>query len=86
MQEMNDEIEVALSQQIEDQMAEEPLLQLFKFKHLPDNLRFISRHFAFVAVSAVTLLPRNPERSVCLRKLREAKDCAVMAALWKQVG
>ena len=28
-------------------------------------------------------LPRNPERTVALRKLLEAKDCAVRAKLFK---
>jgi hypothetical protein len=34
-----------------------------------------------MAHKVVALLPRNPERTVALRKLLEAKDCAVRAAL-----
>lgn len=29
------------------------------------------------------MLPRNPERTVALRKLLEAKDCAVRAVLYQ---
>jgi hypothetical protein len=36
-----------------------------------------------LASDIVAHLPRNPERTVALRKLLEAKDCAVRAALWK---
>lgn len=35
------------------------------------------------AETIVRTLPRNPERTVALRKLLEAKDCAVRAALMK---
>jgi len=31
----------------------------------------------------VTTLPRNQERTVALRKLLEAKDCAVRAAVFR---
>lgn len=61
----------------------EPLLQVFQFAHLPPHLKGVSRPFAELAVRIVEDLPRNPERSVALRKLREAKDCAVTAVLWK---
>jgi hypothetical protein len=36
-----------------------------------------------LAEQIVETLPRNPERTVALRKLLEAKDCAVRAALYK---
>jgi hypothetical protein len=36
-----------------------------------------------VAKEIVRDVPRNPERTVALRKLLEAKDCAVHAVLMK---
>lgn len=55
----------------------------FKFDHLTDaKLRTVSSRFAQLAAEVVDTLPRNPERTVALRKLLEAKDCAVRAALY----
>ncbi len=59
----------------------EPLLQFFKFDHLPPGLKLISQPFGELAAKMITLLPRNAERTVALRKLLESKDCAVRAAL-----
>lgn len=56
----------------------EHIAQFFTFAHLPPHLAAVSRPFA--AMAAATLeLPRNPERTVALRKLLEAKDAAVRA-------
>ena len=60
----------------------EPMLQLFRHMHLRDDLRAISKPFGVLA-RQVAALPRNPERTAALRKLREAKDCAVTASIWK---
>ena len=60
----------------------DPLLQFFEYGHLPEALRDISRPFGDMAGWIVTTLPRNPERTVALRKLLEAKDCAVRARLF----
>jgi hypothetical protein len=66
-----------------EQITAEPLLQLFRYKHLRDEtLRGISRKFCALAL-ATALLPRNQERSAALRFLRQAKDCAVTAQLWQ---
>ena len=62
----------------------ESLLQFFSFAHLPVHLQAISRPFCDLAESLVATLPRNPERTVALRKLLEAKDCAVRAQLFKE--
>lgn len=62
---------------------EEPILQFFEFEHLPERLQQVSKPFCELAVHVVTTLPRNPERTVALRKLLEAKDCAVRAMLYK---
>lgn len=63
--------------------GEDPLLQFFGFAHLPEHLQAISAPFGAQAARIVVTLPRNPERTVALRKLLEAKDCAVRAVIWK---
>ena len=47
----------------------EPILQFFAFAHLPDHLAKVSEPFAILAYRIVDDLPRNPERTVALRKL-----------------
>lgn len=61
----------------------EYLLQFFKYDHLPDHLQVISKPFGELAHNLVDNLPRNPERTTALRKLLEAKDCAVRALIFK---
>ena len=63
----------------------EPMLQFFKYEHLPPQLQEISMPFCVLAHRVVMILPRNPERTAALRKLLEAKDCAVRSLLWKDV-
>lgn len=64
----------------------EPILQFFAYGHLPDSLQEISAPFCVVAHSLVEELPRNPGRTVALRKLLEAKDAAVRAKLFVTEG
>lgn len=65
-------------------MPENPeILQFFAYEHLPTHLQEISKPFALLAYDMVQVLPSNPERSAGLRKLLEAKDCAVRASLFK---
>lgn len=59
------------------------LLQFFQYAHLPPNLQEVSQPFCTLAYNLVESLPSNPERTVALRKLLEAKDCAVRALLFK---
>ena len=61
----------------------EPLLQFFAYKHLPPTLQDVSEPFCSMAYRIVETLRRNTERTVCLRKLLEAKDCAVRSLLQK---
>ena len=63
---------------------DEPLLQFFEYAHLRAELQSTSKPFGELAVWIVEKLPRNPERTVALRKLLEAKDCAVRAQLFKE--
>jgi hypothetical protein len=58
------------------------LLQFFSYEHLGEDLQAVNRPFAQLAHHVVMTLPRNPERTVALRKLLEAKDCAVRARLY----
>lgn len=62
---------------------DEPILKHFSYGHLPPHLQEVSRPFGELAQKMVTDLPRCAERSAGLRKLLEAKDCAVRALLEK---
>ena len=63
----------------------EPMLQFFAYQHLPPNLQGVSKDFGELAERLVRNLPRNPERTTALRKLLEAKDCAVRAVLYQPI-
>lgn len=62
---------------------QEYLLQFFKYDHLPDHMQKASKPFGDLAKSIVLDIPKNPERTTALRKLLEAKDCAVRALIFK---
>ena len=56
--------------------------RLFAYSHLPEGpLRDTSAACSALACSMVNALPDGPELSAGLRKLLEAKDCFVRAAL-----
>ena len=61
----------------------EPILQFFAYEHLRSDLQDVSKPFGELAVQIVDTLPRNPERTVALRKLLEAKDAAVRAKIYQ---
>lgn len=65
----------------EEMIGVDPILAFFAFRHLPERLQNISRPFNIIAAEMYGKLDRSPERTVCFRKLLEAKDCAVRAAL-----
>lgn len=77
-----------------DPMAEQPqdhIMQFFAYGHLPEHLQAVSKVFAEAAESTLAACPRNPERTVALRKLLEAKDAAVRALVagplsWSERG
>ncbi|MFT9772106.1 hypothetical protein [Brevibacterium casei] len=59
-----------------------PILRYFTYDHLTDPpLRATSEKFAALAAEVDGALPDGPEKSTALRKLLEAKDAAVRAAL-----
>ncbi len=62
----------------------EPILQFFTYEHLPQHLQEISQPFRYLADNLISNLPRNPERTVALRKLLESKDAAVRARLYEE--
>ncbi|MEY9404384.1 hypothetical protein ABIF66_004234 [Bradyrhizobium japonicum] len=64
----------------------EAILQFFEYGHLKPELQKPSAMFGDLAMWIVRSLSRNPERTVALRKLLEAKDCAVRAAIYKEQG
>lgn len=59
------------------------LAQFFRYGHLPEHLQEVSKCFSEIAEKMSQLLPENPEKTVMMRKLLEAKDCAVRAQLFK---
>ena len=64
----------------------EHIMQFFAYAHLPAHLQAVSKPFSELAQQIVDTLPRNPERTVALRKLLESKDAAVRALVAKEVG
>lgn len=60
------------------------ILQFFAYAHLPPALRDISKQFHDLAHWIAEELPQNPERTVALRKLLEAKDAGVRAQIYKE--
>lgn len=63
--------------------ALEHIMQFFAYDHLPKHLQEVSIPFANLAGYIVNHVPRNPERTVALRKLLESKDAAVRAVIAK---
>lgn len=57
------------------------VLRFFEYDHLPANLAWFSAPFHGLAHEMVQHLPDGPELTAGLRKLLEAKDCMVRAAL-----
>ena len=62
-------------------MNTDRLLQFFSYQHLPPALQDMSKLFAELAGEICDNIPAGPERSACLRKLLESKDCAVRAMI-----
>jgi len=57
------------------------LFGYFSYDHLPSHLQAVSAPFWNLAFHMIRTQPETPELTVCLRKLLEAKDCAVRNAL-----
>lgn len=61
-----------------------PLLQFFEYAHLPGKLQFVSKPFHDTAHLLVEITPANAEQTMALRRLLEAKDCAVRAVIFQE--
>lgn len=57
------------------------LLRYFEYGHLPPHLQAVSQPCHMLAHAMADELDDSPELTVGLRKLLEAKDCFVRAAL-----
>jgi hypothetical protein len=57
------------------------LLRFFAYNHLPERLQDVSKDCSALAYTMASILPDGPELTSGLRKLLEAKDCFVRAAL-----
>lgn len=60
------------------------LLKWFAFAHLPSDLQGVSSPCHDLAVLMDAELPESAEKTAGLRKLIEAKDCFVRAAIEKR--
>jgi len=56
------------------------IIKYFKYDHLPEHLQEVSKHFYDLA-QKVRKISNNQETEMALRKLLEAKDCAVRSTL-----
>lgn len=61
------------------------LLQWFDESHLPEYLWPVARPIRSLAEQFTDTLPPGPEMTTGLRKLLEAKDCFIRAALAKDL-
>lgn len=62
-------------------MGENPIMEFFKYEHLPERLGKVSKELCELARKMNAELPACAETSAGLRKLLEAKDCFVRAEL-----
>jgi hypothetical protein len=60
------------------------ILKYFAYEHLPPKLQAVSAPICQIARDYDKTLPDCAEKSAGLRKLLEAKDCLVRAALEAQ--
>ena len=62
-----------------------PILKYFKYEHLPEHLQAVSKPFSVVAFEVAARCVEQDlnraETAAGLRKLLEAKDCAVRAMI-----
>lgn len=64
-----------------EELQADAILRYFHYAHLPLVLQERSKPFCDLARHIINTTPRNAERTVALRKLLEAKDAGVRAAL-----
>ena len=59
------------------ELKDNALMKFFGYEHLPAHLQKISKPFHDLAVAMCEEMGNNAEGVTALRKLLEAKDCAV---------
>ena len=57
------------------------ILKYFKYSNLPERLRYISKLFCETAVLIYNKVPEGDERTMAWRKLLEAKNYTIKAAV-----
>ena len=57
------------------------VLRFFEYEHLPEHLQSVSKACCDLAMQMVDMFPDDPELTVGLRKLLEAKDAFVRTAV-----
>ena len=77
------EIHPAPAEFTPEEIKADHILQFFHYEHLPEALKGRSSPFCAIARMIIDTTPRNPERTVALRKLLEAKDANVRAFVAK---
>ena len=58
-----------------------PILKFFEYHHLPADLQYVAQQFHFLAQNLDAQVMDSEEKEMGFRKLLEAKDCMVRAAL-----
>lgn len=58
-----------------------PIMKYFAYEHLPAHLQLVPKPIGDLARMMDDSLPDSAEKSAGLRKLLEAKDCLVRAAM-----
>lgn len=63
------------------ELIDNPLMKFFAYEHLPEHLQEISKPFGEMAQQLAKVMGNNAEGVTALRKLLEAKDCAVRSII-----
>ena len=66
--------------------ATERIMQFFDHGYLPEELRWVSEHCACLAENMNMMLVDGPEKTVALRKLLEARDGFIRAAMTNETN
>lgn len=66
---------------MENLKKQAPIMKFFAYAHLPEQLQAVSKPIGDLAAAMDESLPDGAEKSTGLRKLLEAKDAFVRAAL-----
>jgi len=64
-------------------MERSQIMEYFEYAHLPEKLQAASKPFCDLAAHLDATLPDGAEKATALRKLLEAKDAGVRAAMQK---